>query len=425
MVRTLLKYRIQVITIVTSILLVSLPFFVPHFVQYLFYSVYAFIFLVACYSFIAHDYFDTKLAGFVLAVFLFAKILFASTDSLTLTFRTAAFLAFALLHLVLLIGPWSRFSKYVRKQYKHRRHLGVTVFYLGALHGILLFQNYFTLSLTSLMQAIFAFFGFTALYIFSLLAITSWDWIQKRVSQKQWYVFHTAVLLVYTFFVYLFFRQQVKLDTINAQRLRVYMPIAFLVFGFLVAPYSLVKRLFYQVLGWKQLHVLIYIAYLSLIIHFWSGIEYVGVLWTKSIVLFSMAVVLGSHAYGWFMKWREDERARSRVTTLNKSLVVNGETYVGIARTTEFQDGKGEKFIVNKTPLAVFKFKNEYRAISNNCAHQNGPLYQGLLTAAGYVVCPWHQYSFSLKDGKGPPGYTDCVPAYKTLEQNGVVYVCV
>jgi nitrite reductase/ring-hydroxylating ferredoxin subunit len=41
-------------------------------------------------------------------------------------------------------------------------------------------------------------------------------------------------------------------------------------------------------------------------------------------------------------------------------------------------------------------------ALSNLCAHQNGPIGEGRIID-GCVTCPWHGYQYRLADGCAPP----------------------
>ena len=107
--------------------------------------------------------YDTYTAIFVLVVFLVSKLLFRNLDNATLVLRTSAILSFFLLHIVLLIGPFSRFWDKVLQFYHYRRHLGVSVFFLGWLHASIVFAKYFNFSIESAFSSIFTFYGFTAL----------------------------------------------------------------------------------------------------------------------------------------------------------------------------------------------------------------------------------------------------------------------
>ena len=48
--------------------------------------------------------------------------------------------------------------------------------------------------------------------------------------------------------------------------------------------------------------------------------------------------------------------------------------------------------------IAVFRDGARIGALSNLCAHQNGPIGEGRMID-GCVTCPWHGYQYRLEDG--------------------------
>ena len=52
--------------------------------------------------------------------------------------------------------------------------------------------------------------------------------------------------------------------------------------------------------------------------------------------------------------------------------------------------------------IAVFRDGTQVGALSNLCAHQNGPLGEGRVID-GCVTCPWHGYQYRPEDGCSPP----------------------
>ncbi|MEO1471299.1 MAG: Rieske (2Fe-2S) protein, partial [Pseudomonadota bacterium] len=60
---------------------------------------------------------------------------------------------------------------------------------------------------------------------------------------------------------------------------------------------------------------------------------------------------------------------------------------------------------------AVFRQEGTLAALSNACAHQNGPLGEGRILD-GCVTCPWHGFQYRLVDGRSPPPFTERVPTY-------------
>ncbi|MEO1294029.1 MAG: Rieske 2Fe-2S domain-containing protein, partial [Pseudomonadota bacterium] len=51
-------------------------------------------------------------------------------------------------------------------------------------------------------------------------------------------------------------------------------------------------------------------------------------------------------------------------------------------------------------------------AVTNVCAHQNGPLGEGRIVD-GCVTCPWHGFQFDPEDGCAPAPFTDKIATYR------------
>jgi nitrite reductase (NADH) small subunit len=69
-----------------------------------------------------------------------------------------------------------------------------------------------------------------------------------------------------------------------------------------------------------------------------------------------------------------------------------------IAGPDEIVDGGSKIVTVAGRSIAVFRIKNEYFAITNQCLHRGGPLGEG--EVKNYeVTCPWHGWKFNITDG--------------------------
>jgi nitrite reductase/ring-hydroxylating ferredoxin subunit len=72
--------------------------------------------------------------------------------------------------------------------------------------------------------------------------------------------------------------------------------------------------------------------------------------------------------------------------------------------------------------IAVFRDGAQIGALTNLCAHQNGPLGEGRIVD-GCVTCPWHGYQYRLDDGCAPPPFTEKLATYRVRLRDGVVEV--
>ena len=149
---------------------------------------------------------------FYLTVFIGLTLLVNSQVTFeTLIIRSTSTLALLLLHIILAIGPVCRLDKRFLPLLYNRRHLGVTMFSMAAIHGVFSLIQFHSLSNVNPFVSLFisntnygslpAFpfqaLGFFALIIFFLMAITSHDFWLHNLSPRVWKTLHMFVYLAY------------------------------------------------------------------------------------------------------------------------------------------------------------------------------------------------------------------------------------
>jgi nitrite reductase/ring-hydroxylating ferredoxin subunit len=72
--------------------------------------------------------------------------------------------------------------------------------------------------------------------------------------------------------------------------------------------------------------------------------------------------------------------------------------------------------------IAVFRHNGRIAAISNVCAHQNGPLGEGRIID-GCITCPWHGFQYRFEDGCAPPPFTERLSTFRVRLETGIVFV--
>ncbi len=61
----------------------------------------------------------------------------------------------------------------------------------------------------------------------------------------------------------------------------------------------------------------------------------------------------------------------------------------------------------------------QFGALSGVCNHAGGPLAEGTIDGE-YVVCPWHNWKYHCRTGKGEPGFeADALPRYDVKVEDG------
>lgn len=145
----------------------------------------------------------------------FQTLFFPNITAETLIIRTTATSAFLLLHIILVIGPLCRLDKRFLPLLYNRRHMGVSMFLIAAVHGVFSILQFHSLGDTNPILSVFTSnvlyaevsqfpfqtLGFIALVIFFIMAATSHDFWLKNLSPKVWKSLHMLVYLAYALIV--------------------------------------------------------------------------------------------------------------------------------------------------------------------------------------------------------------------------------
>jgi nitrite reductase/ring-hydroxylating ferredoxin subunit len=153
---------------------------------------------------------------------------------------------------------------------------------------------------------------------------------------------------------------------------------------------------------WKTLHYLLYPAFALVIGHVALGALQSEANPTFAIVVgASILAVCGLHFAA----------ALKNVRTATVPLA--GDGWLEVGDISEMRDGEARIVATaGGERIAVFCDGQRIAALSNACAHQNGPLGEGRV-ADGCVTCPWHGFQYRLADGCSPEPFTERVPTYR------------
>ena len=70
-----------------------------------------------------------------------------------------------------------------------------------------------------------------------------------------------------------------------------------------------------------------------------------------------------------------------------------------VAEVGDVPEGQGRCFPVNGTMVGVFLHHGEYYAMNDFCPHMGASLSESPIAEDGSVMCSWHAWCFSIKDG--------------------------
>ena len=161
---------------------------------------------------------------------------------------------------------------------------------------------------------------------------------------------------------------------------------------------------------WKALHMALYLAYGVLVMHVALGVM------QEDRRVFIPLLLGGSFAAVTLLHlaaaWRERELAHAAA---GDWIVVGAPDSIPDQQACIVTAPNGER-------IAVFRDGAQIGALTNVCAHQNGPIGEGRIIN-GCVTCPWHGYEYRLEDGCAPPPFTEKLATYRVRLRDGLIEV--
>ena len=281
----------------------------------------------------------------------------------TALIRSTSTLALLLLHVILSIGPLCRLNNKFLPLLYNRRHLGVTMFTVALVHGSFSIFQFHALGNTnpfvslfasntqfgSLSQFPFQALGFFALIIFFLMAITSHDFWLHNLSPKTW----------------------------------------------------------------KTFHILVYAAYLLIILH-----VVLGALQYETNPVFVIILSVGSATLILLHLMAGGKEVQKDNTRYD----VEKEGFIYVCGVDEIATDRAKIFCIDKERIAVYKWEGRLYAIHNVCKHQGGPLGEGKIID-GCITCPWHGYQYLPHNGQSPPPFKEKVSTYDLKVEGAKVWL--
>jgi DMSO/TMAO reductase YedYZ heme-binding membrane subunit/nitrite reductase/ring-hydroxylating ferredoxin subunit len=282
-------------------------------------------------------------------------------EAIDLQIRAFGSCAFVMLTVILAIGPAARLDQRLLPLLYNRRHFGVMTFVVAAVHVWFMIDWYLALNaLPSLGEE-----------------LTRWPDYAKFIG------FPFKVLGIAAFLV-LFVMAATSHDFWLA---------------FLTPP------------TWKALHMALYVAYGLVVMHVALGImQSERTLLIPFMLYGGFGAVAALHLVAGF---RERDPCAMRA----------GDGWIAVGAPHTIPD-KAAVIVTTRggERIAVFRDGRQVGALTNLCAHQNGPLGEGRIID-GCITCPWHGYQYRLSDGCAPPPFTEKLATHRVRIRDGCVEV--
>lgn len=164
---------------------------------------------------------------------------------------------------------------------------------------------------------------------------------------------------------------------------------------------------------WKALHMALYGAYGLVVMHVALGaMQDDTTIVIPGMLIVGFGTVAALHLWA---SWRERTLDRGAMPGPDGWLTVGPPQSIPQQRARIVAAPGGER-------IAVFRDGEQIGALTDLCAHQNGPIGEGCIID-GLVTCPWHGYQYQLKDGCAPPPFTEKLATYRVRLRAGVIEV--
>ncbi len=276
-------------------------------------------------------------------------------DGATLRMRAFGTCAFFMLTFILCIGPLARLDRRFLPLLYNRRHFGVLTFFVSLVHVQAVLGWYFAFSPENR-------------YVAALNSSTVWD--SFLAFPIEW----LGVVALLILFIMMATSHDFWLS-------------------FLTPPV------------WKTLHMGVYLAYAALVMH-----VALGIMQSEpdplNVAMFGLCLVavVGLHVAAGAKEAAHDRRRAATLADDGWLDVAAIEAIPQEAGTTVTLPA-GER-------VALFRHGNKISALTNVCAHQNGPLGEGRVID-GCVTCPWHGFQYNPENGCAPAPFTEKIATYR------------
>jgi len=280
-------------------------------------------------------------------------------DGAILRMRALGSCAFLMLTVILCIGPLARLDRRFLPLLYNRRHFGVITAVVALSHALAVLDWYFSFSPTPRLEAL----------------------LTSNTAYGQ--------ILGFPFEAFGIF--------------------ALIVLGILAGTSHDFWLSFLSAPVWKALHLLIYPAYVAVVAHVALGYLQDTSNPTFPIVFAGGALaVAGLHVAAWARRDAAPYRPGD---------------WIPAGRWDAIPEGRAATVrIAGDERAAIFRNAGTLSAVSNACAHQNGPLGEGRIID-GCITCPWHGFQYRPEDGCSPPPFTERVPTYRLRLQGDEVLI--
>ncbi len=86
-------------------------------------------------------------------------------------------------------------------------------------------------------------------------------------------------------------------------------------------------------------------------------------------------------------------------------------------------DGRPQLCVLHGHRICLVRFGTDFFAVQDACSHNGESLSRGTVNYLGEIICPWHNYCFSLQTGREIKGRSADLKVYPVKSDENGFYV--
>ena len=98
--------------------------------------------------------------------------------------------------------------------------------------------------------------------------------------------------------------------------------------------------------------------------------------------------------------------------------------WISIDMSDPLMDGQAREVMIKGRVIAVFRHDSRLYAMDGMCAHQGGPVAEGIVEH-GCVTCPWHGWQYELETGIQTVNRQPLQETFQIRETKGIVEILI
>lgn len=90
---------------------------------------------------------------------------------------------------------------------------------------------------------------------------------------------------------------------------------------------------------------------------------------------------------------------------------------------SRIQPDKPQLVLIGEKRICLVRRHDQFFAVQDRCTHNGESLSKGMVNYLGEVICPWHNYRFSLQTGRESASRSADLITYPVKTENNGLFI--